>query len=270
VITFLFWNLNQKPLQESVARLARTHRVDVLVLAESGASINTMVSTLNQDADGLYLPPFSKCERIQLYTKYSRRFVKAAFEGAHFSIQHFSLPGREPFLLCSVHFGSKLWKEDLDQLMEAQSLAEKVRSTESRKRHNRTILVGDLNMNPFEAGVASATGLNAAMTRKIAAKQSRTLAGKDYPFFYNPMWGNFGDRTEGPAGTYHYQSSGHLCYSWNMFDQVLLRPSIADGLVEGSLEILTNDGTMELVTETGEPDAKVASDHLPLLFSLEI
>ena len=34
MLTFLFWNLNGKPLQHTLAKLAARHQVDVLILAE--------------------------------------------------------------------------------------------------------------------------------------------------------------------------------------------------------------------------------------------
>ena len=68
-------------------------------------------------------------------------------------------------------------------------------------------------MNPFEEGVVGAKGLHAVMTRRIAAKGSRVVQGKEYPFFYNPMWGLFGDRQDSPSGTYYYSASEHTCFS---------------------------------------------------------
>ena len=34
LVSFLFWNVNGKPLEERIARLARANDVDVLMLAE--------------------------------------------------------------------------------------------------------------------------------------------------------------------------------------------------------------------------------------------
>jgi hypothetical protein len=65
-------------------------------------------------------------------------------------------------------------------------LANSIRSVEQKIGHTRTILVGDLNMNPFEEGVVSAAGLHAVMTRRIAEKQSRIVQEKEYPFFAIP------------------------------------------------------------------------------------
>lgn len=67
-------------------------------------------------------------------------------------------------------------------------------------------------MNPFDEGVVKAAGLHAMMTKATANERFRTVQGREYPFFYNPMWGFFGDRTDGPAGTFHYRRSA-ICPS---------------------------------------------------------
>jgi hypothetical protein len=77
-----------------------------------------------------------------------------------------------------------------------------VRDVEKRVGHDRTIVVGDLNMNPFDAGIVGAEGLNAVMTKQIASQGGRKVDAVRYPFFYNPMWSHFGDSTheEYPPG----------------------------------------------------------------------
>jgi len=48
-----------------------------------------------------------------------------------------------------------------------------------------------------------------------ALRGHRTVSGQQYPFFYNPMWGCFGERDATPAGTYFYDSGEHVSYYWN-------------------------------------------------------
>jgi hypothetical protein len=51
MLTFLFWNLNGRPLEERVRRLAARHEVDVLILTECSTPIVTMLQTLNREND---------------------------------------------------------------------------------------------------------------------------------------------------------------------------------------------------------------------------
>jgi hypothetical protein len=135
-------------------------------------------------------------------------------------------------------------------------------------------------MNPFETGVVSAEGLNAVMSREVAGRGSRRVDFKDHPFFYNPMWSIFGDSTHEqfppgserhePPGTCYYPSSRSKWFFWNMFDQLLLRPSLLDSFRNESLRVLVTDGVTSFLTDRGLPDRVAISGHLPLLFELDI
>jgi len=50
--------------------------------------------------------------------------------------------------------------------MECIRLADEIRREELGIGHERTVLMGDFNMNPFEIGMISATGLHAVMDRR--------------------------------------------------------------------------------------------------------
>jgi hypothetical protein len=54
-----------------------------------------------------------------------------------------------------------------------------------------------------------------------------------------------------------------------MFDQVLIRPSLLDAFAIEEMHIATTDGTVEFCRKDGRPDRTLASDHLPLLFTLK-
>jgi hypothetical protein len=83
------------------------------------------------------------------------------------------------------------------------------------------------------------------------------------------MWCHFGDASGHTAGSYFYDAGERVNHYWNMFDQVLLRPELASRFDPGSLKILTAVGMLSLVRPDGRPDARVGSDHLPLLFDVD-
>ncbi len=110
---------------------------------------------------------------------------------------------------------------------------------------------------------------HAVMTKKLAEKGSRIVQGADYRFFYNPMWGFFGDRTAGPPGTYYRRAPSVAELFWHMLDQVLLRPALMNLLHD--LAILDAVGGERLLTQPGElPRSALYSDHLPLAFRLDL
>ncbi len=270
MITFLFWNLNKKPLEAIVTNFARQHEVDVLMLAECEIPPQVMLKALNQEKTQFHFTSDSLCKKVDIYTRFSRKFLKPRFETDRITIRRLTLPTRTEILLAVVHFPSKLHYSNESQTVECTVLSENIRQVEQKVGHSRTVVIGDLNMNPFESGLVAAAGLNAVMTREIALRQTRTVQSRQYPFFYNPMWGHFGDTAEGPPGTYYYARSEQVTFFWNIFDQVLLRPDLIPFFQNNSLKILSTDGSTSFLSERGLPNASIVSDHLPILFRLAV
>ena len=128
--------------------------------------------------------------------------------------------------------------------------------------------MGDLNMNPFEEGLVAAEAFHAVSSWEDAQRETRRLDGREYPFFYNPMWGLLGDRSQGPPGTFYRGDGDRMRYFWNLFDQALLRPALLKVCTLESCLILTGDGEEGFLTDRNRPDANRFSDHLPILVRL--
>jgi hypothetical protein len=270
MLTFLFWNTNRRPLAGMIARLVEEHGVDVLMLAESGAGAVEVLRRLNEDSSDFHYAPSRVPTAVDVFTRFSGEFLKPTFESGRVSIRRMALPARAELLLALVHLPSKLYWSDDSQTLECAQLARSIREEEDRAGHSRTLLIGDLNVDPFEPGVVSASGLHGMMTRQLALRKVRTVQQRDYPTFYNPMWGHFGDRTEGPSGSYYYERAEHKVYFWHLFDQVLIRPEVLDFCSNDPVTIITRVGETPLLSESAIPDVSVGSDHLPLLFRLSI
>lgn len=263
---FLFWNLNRKPLAALIADLAEEHGIDLIILAECEIDAATMLRTLNR-ASNRFHSTAGICQYITIYSGFSSQFVQQTFESERISIRTIELPARDPVLLAAVHLPSKLHWTTESQAFECAELARQIDFEEQKAGHRRTILVGDFNMNPFEAGVAG--GLHSVMSRQVASRGTRTIQGRVYPLFYNPMWCHFGDAGSDTAGSYFYDAGEHVNHYWNMFDQVLLRPELASRFDPDRLSILKAVGSLSLVRPDGRPHQQVGSDHLPLLFEVE-
>jgi hypothetical protein len=269
MLTFLFWNIAKQPLQDRVARIVAAHGVDVLMLAECAVDVSECLAAINRGNASRYGRPFSLGKKVQILTRLSEDQLVEQFldpsEGV--TVRRLSAPGHREILLVAVHLPSRINWDREDQLLRVSQLVSDIQRFEKEAGHSRTVLVGDLNMNPFDAGMSGVGAFHGVMSRDIAGRETRKVLGRDYPFFYNPMWGLFGDRTPGPAGSYYFRSSKPVNYFWNMYDQVLLRPELMDGLRD--LQILDSDGTEPLLTASRQPDSTNGSDHLPILFQLD-
>jgi len=268
-VSCLFWNAYRKDLRELVAEAAARYELDIVILIEPGADPDATLRSL-RDVDASFFEAEATSPRFQLFARRPDFDLTEVVGDAssRLTIRLLKLGDLE-LLLAAVHFPSKIshW-DSIDQAAEAVNLSGQIRVEESQRGHRRTIVVGDFNMNPFEPGLIQANSFHAVMTVVTAKAGSRKVQGRGYPFFYNPMWSFFGDRTSGPPGTHYFRAGGKpVSYDWNMFDQVLVRPDALKWF-EVDVEIPTAIGDFDLRDRHGRPNRNLASDHFPVLFRL--
>jgi len=273
---FLFWNLNRRDIHGFVRHVARGVKADVVILAECSFSSERLLESINDELPH-YQYAWGNCGHLRFFTRFDARFLQPISENHRISIRRLALPDCEPILIVGAHLPSKANFSDESQVFEAVYLSRMIDDAENREGHQRTILLGDLNMNPFESGmVAARGGLNAVMSRALATDGPRVVQKEKYKYFYNPMWNHLGDR--GPtAGTFYFESGEPTCYYWNVFDQVLIRPALLKGFSHEHVRIVTEvpvvtttqPTTLNLLSDKGHPNKEMTSDHLPVLLELD-
>ncbi|MDA1014894.1 MAG: hypothetical protein O3A00_10640 [Planctomycetota bacterium] len=261
----LYWNIDKKNRTDLIIEAMIEVSADVLVLLENGARREDTLAALQNRASAEFHMPRCAETRFQVYSRVQSFDLSEVYGGNRLSLRRLRF-GNEQLLLGVVHVVEKRNWDELQQAAEVQLLASEICRHEDRIGHTRTILIGDFNMNPFDPIMNLAPGLNAMMTEACTARRERTVQGSQYRFFYNPMWGSFGDRTDGPAGTYYNRSSSKGMYGWNIFDQVLVRPDAVKRF--DNVSILSAFGSTSLETSGGRPNRSLASDHFPILLSL--
>jgi hypothetical protein len=266
--TVLFWNINKKRLFKEIISLCNEKKVDILILAEAKPDISDpeVLIALNSERETVYIAPFNPSPRLSFFFRYPAESIGLVADEGGIAIRRISPPIGIDILLVALHLPSKLHMTEDDQKFLAVRVSQLIQEAETKVGHTRTLVIGDLNMNPFEAGVVGADGLHAVMTQSIARKRSRTVLERDRPFFYNPMWGRMGDSSVGAPGTYYYRSSQQVSYFWNTFDQVLLRPELLDFFSQANLKVISKIGDINLMTENGISSSY--SDHLPVIVTL--
>ena len=271
MITFLFWNIKNNPIQSIIARLALRHEVDVIMLAECDIAPATLLLTLNESTNRpYYYIPSIGCKRIRMFTRFPEKSIPVVLENDKFTIRHLNIQDKVDILLSVSHLRSKLFGKNSNQIIASGDLSKSIKKAEGIIGHTKTVLVGDLNMNPFEDGVIMASGLNGTMSRSIAQERVRRVERKDHIFFYNPMWNFLGDFNSNPPGTYYYKQAEETNLRWYIYDQVLIRPDLLAYFNIHDLKILTSDGYTNFLSENGIPRKDTVSDHLPLFFRLNL
>lgn len=269
MLRFLFWNIGKRDLHTYVARAAQQKNADMLVLAECADPIQVLrelhgvgLTTFNHHRNPVTTP-------IEVFSCLPLDRVTSLGDYGGLTFRKVIPPIGKEVLLVGAHLPSKLYMTEDDQALHCPRFAAKIAEFELRVGHKRTVLVGDLNMNPFEKGVVAANGFHATSSKVVAKKGTRVVQGERYTFFYNPMWSRLGDRGNRPPGTYFYNRSQLTEYFWHVFDQVLIRPDLVEEFDDSSLEVISEIGGGTLLDANGRPNGEELSDHLPIVFSLK-
>lgn len=267
-MTFLFWNVHQAPLGRLVASVAIDAQADVIIVSEFDDS-TTALRHLNAETDRI----FHLLESVDQRLKVLHRLPIDAIQelGAYDGLTFFALapPAGLEVLLVGAHLRSKLWANEGAQAVFSRRWNDRIRHHEEQRGHERTIVVGDLNMNPFESGMVSADGFHATPARSVARTNSRTVGGERYRYFYNPMWNHLGD-DRGPPGTFFRGSPSATEGHWHLLDQVLVRPALLQCFPKEAVRVVTSVGSTSLLSSDGRPDSTLSSDHLPVRFCLDL
>ena len=266
---FLFWNVQGKPLAPLVAAMAAELAVDVVVLAECAADDPTLCEALTAASEVVHRPYTPFAGRLRVYGRLPTGAVQLSYADPNGRFGMYRLVGSEhdDVLLAAIHYPSRRNWSPEDQNVAASSVSRILAQQEGQEGHQRTLVVGDFNMNPFDAGMVAAHGFHAVATRRMAACRTRTVDGQRYDLFYNPMWRFFGDDAPGPPGTHWYRPAKPVVFGWNIYDQVLLRPDLMGGLRD--LRIVERVGAAHLY-RNGKLIRRAGSDHLPLYFALDL
>jgi endonuclease/exonuclease/phosphatase family metal-dependent hydrolase len=276
---FGFWNIDslrrlekhRRALPRLAAELAYERSLDVLFLLECEIPYPSLLAAFQ---GGPAYFPIESADHFRVLARFDPKFMERLplpVPTNRFDIWRLMLPEQEEVLISAVHgHDQRNNSQEKNALLMRQLVAALV-YCEGKVRHDRTVVLGDFNANPFESPVASAVGMNAVMSRTIAQSKPRRIASEHYSYFYNPMWTLYGDepRSSAPATYYYHGSDTHELY-WHMFDQVLCRPSLVTRFAVSTLEIVTVVHGTALTNSKGIPNRTRFSDHLPVVFQVDL
>jgi len=281
--SFLYWNINRKSgFEQEIAKLTSKADInaDILLLVEASKVDDKEIESLtglkrinvNTGIDKELTPRFysklsiNEFQLLEVY--YTHRIVFARF----------NKKGSKEIIIGGLHLPSKLEVNSKTQYKDARQIAADLKTMKERIdiKHNRFLLFGDFNMNPFEDGMIEPDAFNAVLSTKVSIKEKRTDWYKKFDYFYNPMWSFFGDRNHNTGaekipGTYFLSKTRDTTLTyWNMFDKVIMRPNIMDEFDFSSLKIIEHNGTESLINDDFSIKKRKFSDHLPITFKLKI
>ena len=261
----IFWNVNKNDnIDKTLALLVLENNVDLLVLAEYNGDTEILckqISNANKTYSSLQVIGCDKIKGI-VNSQYSQEqlYAEARYSIIGLQTACFKL------IVSMIHGESNLHYTDDDRMPTFCRFYKDIEESEKRLNCGNTIVIGDFNSNPFDRSVMSVGSLHAIPYREEVKKETREVSGAEYKKFYNPMWKFLGNN-EAPYGTYYYNSSKPVNYYWNIFDQVIIRPSLCSAFSSDHLKIITEINQISLLKNNYKPDT-LFSDHLPIFFKV--
>ena len=259
---FLFWNTHKnQEIDKYIAAIVVENKIDFICLAEySGKADNLCHLLENQNKFKLLDSP--GCERITIIGE-----AGVITPGFHDNYSSFQVL-KNRVLLCMVHLPSKIYCDEETRELVASNLVYEIEKFESSHKGISTIVFGDFNDNPYKKLCLCAGYFHGIPNSTDSKRIKRTIFNKEYKMFYNPMWNHYGNESF-PPGTYYYNSGEAECTYWNMYDQVIIRPDLIECFKDSELRILCKAGEYELIDSNNHPNKSI-SDHLPIIFELEV
>ncbi|MDN3691326.1 hypothetical protein QWZ06_03135 [Chryseobacterium tructae] len=241
VLRVLFWNINKNSLLDEVRNLVEIHNINLLVIIEYGEHEELILKNLQSYNTDFRLIQNIIFNKAKIFTTLNNIEINEIYGHSRYGIYSLNIENFENLLMGIVHFPSKVnWGNSEDHSGLCTSLREDVELKEFEVEHQRTFVLGDFNMNPFENGLISANGLNNTNSKEIAYLGQRDILNKPFKYFYNPMWNFFGEFSKGnTCGTHYFDTYKYINLHWNIYDQVIIRPDLLDDFHESHLEILT-------------------------------
>ena len=255
---------------DPLARMVRSRAIDLLVLADCSLTNAEVLDALNRhklDFTTQELPH----AKVRFFRRPTAPELVPTILDDRFQFVRLTAPGFEEILLGATHLYDRQHNPTpVSRLSKILGHMTTLRNAESEAGHYRTLLVGDFNMTPEEAGMIDPNAFGSLMSWDLAQAQSSPEP-EGRPRFYNPMWSIMG-REQAP-GTYYWNSTQSDNIYWLCLDGVIARHSLRGVFRDETLVILTTIpdriGQEVPLIRFAEKHWKIEfSDHLPFCFEL--
>lgn len=269
IISFLFWNIQNKDVSNELTHIVKTNNIDIVILAECKDDVknNFLISLQRNNANFIENTPIVDINDIKFFSKYPNNVVTAVQEHERMVIKEIMISTIPNFFIIGLHLHSSVHRKRSGIVTEVTQCIEQIKNLKKpNDKYNKTVIIGDFNLDPYDEQMTAHYGFNSIMSRKKVRKQTRSLNKIEYDLYYNPMWNLFGDHHL-PCGSYYHKQTENEY--WHILDQVIISYSLIDNFDVDSLRIIDNDNGMSLVNKNGIPDRNQYSDHLPITFKMQ-
>ncbi len=257
----LFWNLNKKDNADLALSCMHEEKVGIAAFGEFSG---TEFSDELLKGSGYRPMGYGGCDKVKIIAQESIE-VLDCFEESRFAVLPMKI-GKICFIVAAAHLVDRMSSADPEpRLVDIRKMMDVIHGYENALSINKTIVMGDLNANPYDKELLLPNAFNAMLFKGLVRnKTGRTWCGDEYPFLYNPTIHWLSEELEN-YGSFYY--SGDCANPiWNCYDQALVSPELMDSI--NSYSYLKRIGNRGLIAKV-RPNSNI-SDHLPLLVDIDL
>lgn len=255
---FLFWNTNNNRVEDYLFSLIADNEINTLILAEPSEALSCVLF----EELGFQSVPCAGCDHIQILSDISS--FEMGPQSSRYSIQIVN----NDYLLCCLHLASNLFQgSGTRRELEIECLFNDLSIVETDRRLSEVVFVGDFNEDPYGQNLLYAKSFHALPSISELENEYRSIEGRSFRKYYNPMWNLMGDRIGVPGTYYHSSTSDPVEPFWHMLDQVIISKGLESRFVFDELRIVTQTSQGPLHNRKGIPN-RIISDHFPIVFEI--
>lgn len=261
MLNILFWNLKRNAIEDYIIDCIVENNIDIAIFSEyEGINFLTIESALGNlytrilgvQADG----------KVSLIAK--KTFIVEVVQQQHRYSLYSVKTGVKDYILSAIHLEDRGNYETEDRVETIKCLVGDIEKTEELLKCNNTIVIGDFNANPYDEELLSKYAFNAVLFKAIIGRSEVTNPNSiKRKRFYNPILHYISEDTE-MYGSFYYEQN-HMTPYWHCLDQILVRKSLVDSVVD--VKYLKKINLRGLLG--GKVPNKEISDHLPLVVCLQ-
>lgn len=274
MINILFWNTNinkndlengkVQRINDIIIELLKEHDIRIAIFSEYITDLQILCDAFSDKNYKVALVGEKSRVKMMFSADFHVELIRDSDYYFIFSVKNVFTD----FLLAGLHLPSKIHANSNDQQVVIQQFLSDLGEAKKEVGHQRVIVTGDFNANPFETMMWQANEFHALPDADLVAeKKRRKVYGKPYQIYYNPMWNFLGD-FKFPNMTYYYDHGGALNLYNNIFDQVLISADMLPDFNKTETKIIVETESDELIKDK-IPKNKEYSDHLPIMFSIK-
>ncbi len=257
----MYWNTKGFTEFNLYKELLEKYAPDILFTSETNNDLTSNFQNSFLEIGYIYQEN-PGCERVKIFIQKQLSFELGIQNKFYTSIII------NDITIISVHFPSQMYNHQESLRDYIRQFREKIDRYVGNSSKKSIIIIGDLNVNPFEPSMINFDGFMATNSIKARKKISIIEKENSRETYYNPTWRLYANNVF--PGTKKFprpSGSSFDIIEFHLLDQVLLSNKFKDSIIEDKIEIITSTKNFKLLNE--KYNKIEYSDHLPLFYQFK-